>query len=123
MGGEVDTLRDDANNPALAGMIAHAHAGGIVELDWHPNDPVDDSYPGTPLNADQLSQMTQPGTVLYNTWHASLDGAATVLQKFASSRRAGALPATRRDERHRLLLVGRRRRQRRQSRRPGTGLR
>jgi mannan endo-1,4-beta-mannosidase len=85
MGAELDSLRDDKNDSAISTMIAHAHAGGVVELDWHPNDPVDNSYPGKPATADQLSQLTQPGTALYNTWHANLDGAAATLAKLQAA--------------------------------------
>lgn len=85
MGAELDTLRNNSNNAAIAAMIKHAQAGGIIEMDWHPNDPVDNSFPGKPITVAQMQQMTTPGTQLYSTWHANLDGAASLLQQFAAA--------------------------------------
>ncbi len=85
MGAELDSIRDGKNDTAISTMITHAHAGGVLELDWHPNDPVDNSFPGAPITPAQMTQLTQPGTTLYNTWHANLDGAAATLAKFQAA--------------------------------------
>ena len=85
MAGEVDSLRNDANDSVIDAMIAHARAGGILEMDWHPNDPVDNSYPGTPISAAQMAQLVTPGSALSTTWHSELDAAAAVLAKFQTA--------------------------------------
>jgi mannan endo-1,4-beta-mannosidase len=86
MGAELDSLRDNKNNAALNMLISHAKAGGIATIDWHPNSPFDNTYPGTPATGVELATVTSdPQGAAYQAWHQNLDGAAATLQRFADA--------------------------------------
>ncbi|MCW2498223.1 glycosyl hydrolase [Jatrophihabitans sp.] len=85
MSTELSYLVPSRNPGAISTMIAHANAGGVIAIDWHPDNPVPGGTYDKPITTSQLGQIVTPGTTAYTNWNSQVATAEAVLAQFAAA--------------------------------------